>query len=49
MNIVFWILTVAFLIFIWFILAFLFQPLGKFFRRVWDDAIEEIKKEDEEK
>lgn len=49
MNIVFWFLVVTTLIFLWFLLAFLFRPIGRFFFRLWKDAVDEMNKEDEEK
>lgn len=49
MNFVFWLLVIITLIFLWFLLAFTFRPIGRFFYRIWKDAIEEIDKEDEDK
>ena len=48
MNIVFWGLVIAGLILLWFLLAFAFKSIGKFFFKIWSDAVNEIK-EDEEK
>ena len=42
MNPVFWLLIVIATIFLWFLLAFLYKPIGKFFYRIWKDAIDEI-------
>lgn len=42
MNPVFWLLIVIATIFLWFLLAFLYRPIGKFFYRIWKDAIDEI-------
>lgn len=47
MNIVFWGLVIAGLVFLWFLLAFAFKPVGKFFFRLWDDVVNEIKEDDE--
>lgn len=49
MNFVFWLLVIITLIILWFLLAFTFRPIGRFFYRIWKDAIEEIDKEDEDK
>lgn len=48
MNIVFYVLIIAFAVFLWFILAFLFQPIGKIFYRLWDDVQKEMKNEKED-
>ena len=48
MNIVFWLAVVALLILLWFLLAFLFRPVGRFFRSIWNGAISEINKEEDE-
>lgn len=42
MNPIFWLLVVIATIFLWFILAFLYRPIGKFFYRIFKDAIDEI-------
>lgn len=34
---------------LWFLLSFLFRPLGNLVFKIWRDAVDEIKKEDEEK
>lgn len=49
MNIIFWILLLAAVVFLYFLLAFLFRPIGKFFMRLYKDAENEINKEDKEK
>ena len=46
MNIVFWILLLAAVVFMYFLLALLFRPIGKFFMRLYKDVENEIKKED---
>ncbi len=35
-------------ILLWFLLAFLFKPIGKFFSKLWEDAINEMKEEKNE-
>lgn len=49
MNIVFYILIVVAIAFLWFILAFLFKPIGKFFIRLYDDAKQEMSSENNKK
>ena len=49
MNLVFWLLVVTALTIIWFTAAFLFMPIGKFFFRLWQDAVDEMNRVDEEK
>ena len=49
MNIVFWLAVVTLLILLWFLLAFLFRPVGRFFRSIWNGAISEINKTDDNK
>lgn len=35
---------------LWFLLSFLFRPIGNLFFKIWEDAMNEMnKKEDEEK
>lgn len=46
MNIVFWLLVIIALVLIWFLLAFAFRGFGKFWLRLFDDAVKEIKRED---
>lgn len=47
MNPIFWIVVILFCVLIWFLLAFLFKPIGKIFYRIWKDAIDEMKEEGE--
>ena len=47
MNPVFWILVFLAMVFIWFILSFLFPIIGSFVKRLWDDAMYNIRKDDE--
>lgn len=42
MNIMFWIIIIILLILLWFLLAFIFKPIGAFFCRIWEDAMNEI-------
>jgi hypothetical protein len=48
MNIVFYLLLFAAVVMLWFILAFMFKPIGKFFSRLWEDAKREMKSEEKE-
>lgn len=48
MNIVFWLLIILAVVFAWFVLSFLFKPLGRFFARLYTDAMDEIKETEEE-
>lgn len=34
---------------LWFLLSFVFYPLGKFVYRIWKDANDEMNREDKEK
>lgn len=43
---IFWVLVVIGCVLLWFLLAFIFRPLGKLFCRLWNDAMEEITKDD---
>lgn len=49
MNPIFWMLVIISLILLWFLLAFLFKPIGNFFYRIWKDAIDEIENKDTER
>ena len=42
MNVVFWFLVVAVAIFLWFLLSFLFKPIGKYVTRLAEDVKKEI-------
>lgn len=48
MNPALFILFVIGLIAIWFLLSWLYKPLGRFIYRIGKDAIDEIKEEDKE-
>lgn len=45
-NVVFWLLVIVALVLIWFLLAFAFRGIGKFWFRIYDDAAKEIKRKD---
>lgn len=45
LNVVFYILLLLAVVFLWFLLAFLFKPIGKFFYRLWKDAVDEMSSE----
>ena len=47
MNPILLIIILIFIVLLWFLLAFAFRPIGKFFKRLFDDAISEINKDDE--
>lgn len=44
--IVMYLLIIVFAIALWFLLAFIFFPMGKFFTRIWKDAIDEMNRDD---
>lgn len=46
MNIIFWLIVAIVCALLWFLLAFMFRPLGRFIFRIWDDAVKEIQKKD---
>lgn len=43
---VFYFLVTLGLILLWFLLAFMFKPVGRFFHRLWDDAVDAIEEDD---
>ena len=47
-NIVFYLLIIIAVVFLWFILAFLFKPLGKFFSRLLEDVKREMELEEKD-
>lgn len=47
MNPAFLILVILGLVALWFLLSFVFYPLGRLICRIWKDAVDEIKKNDE--
>ena len=40
MNVMFWILLVILCTVLWFLLAFLFRPIGNVFYKIWKDAFD---------
>lgn len=44
---VFYILVFIGAIILWFLLAFMFKPMGKLGHRVWQDAVDAINEDDE--
>lgn len=49
MNPVFVILVVLAAVALWFLLSFTFRPIGKLFARIWQDAMDEMNKDENEK
>lgn len=47
MNPALGIIIIVTIILLWFLLAFLYKPIGKLFYRIYKDAMDEITKEDE--
>lgn len=47
MNPVFILLVVCALVVLWFLLAFLFKPIGWLVKRIFKDAVDEMKDEEE--
>ena len=45
---VFWLIVVVALILLWFLLSFSFKPIGYIFKKLFDDAVEEIYDEDKQ-
>lgn len=43
---IFWILVVAAAILLWFLLSFLYKPLGRLAKRLWGDAQEAMSEDD---
>lgn len=46
MNFVFWFGIILCAVLAWFCLSFAFRGVGKFFKRLFTDAVEEINKDD---
>jgi uncharacterized RDD family membrane protein YckC len=44
---VFYILVILAAILLWFLLAFMFKPMGKLGHRIWQDAVDAINEDDE--
>lgn len=47
MNPVFVFLVILAAVAVWFLLSFVFYPLGRFIYRIWKDAVDEINRNDE--
>lgn len=47
MNPVFVFLVILVAVAIWFLLSFAFRPIGRFFYRIWKDAVDEINRSEE--
>lgn len=48
MNPVFVFLVILAAVAAWFLLSFVFYPLGRFIYRIWKDAVDEINREESE-
>lgn len=48
MNPVFWLLVVVIAVVLWFLLAFVFYPIGKFLWKIGNDAMDELNKDDKD-
>lgn len=48
MNPVFWLFVILVAIALWFLLAFVFHPIGEFMWKIGSDTIDELNKEDED-
>ena len=46
MNPVFWLLVIVVAVILWFLLAFIFYPLGRLVYRIISDTISELNRED---
>lgn len=46
MNPVFWLLVIITVIILWFIISFVFIPLGRVLLKKWDKTLEILNKED---
>lgn len=44
---VFYIIVILLAILLWFLLAFMFKPLGKLGHRIWQDAMDAMNEDDE--
>jgi hypothetical protein len=47
LNVAFWLAIILALVGFWFLACFLFKPLGKFFSRIFNDAVECLEINDE--
>lgn len=48
MNPAFILLVLLGAVAVWFLLSFAFRPIGRFFYRIWKDAVDSINKEESE-
>lgn len=48
MNPVFWVLIFLMAAAVWFLMAFIFYPLGRFLWRIGKDTMDELNREDKE-
>jgi hypothetical protein len=46
MNPFFWLLVIAALVLIWFLLSFAYEGIGKFASKLFNDAMDEINKDE---
>ena len=44
----FYLLVIIGVVFLWFLLAFMFKPVGRFFHRLYQDVVDEMTENDEE-
>lgn len=42
----FYLLVFLGIILLWFLLSFLFKPIGRFFHRLWKDAVDAMEEDD---
>jgi F0F1-type ATP synthase membrane subunit b/b' len=47
LNWFFWLLLIVAAVALWFLCSFAYRPIGKFFRRIFKEAKDEIEKYDE--
>lgn len=45
----FYVLVILGLVLLWFLLSFLFRPVGKFFYRLWNDVVDVMNENDNNK
>lgn len=43
----FYLLVFLGIVLLWFLLAFMYKPIGKFFHRIWKDAVDAIEEVDD--
>lgn len=47
MNPVFYLIVIMIAVTLWFLLAFIFYPLGRFLYRIYTDTVHELEREDD--